>query len=128
MPLPMLMALSLLAQVGPAAAAAPAPTLADLENSPDWLRLPSDGEVAAAYPTAARRARVAGQALLDCALDGEGRLTGCKVAQETPAGYGFGQAALSLSVRFQMTPLYPDGRSVAGARVSVPISFTARQR
>jgi protein TonB len=124
MPLPILLALTLLAQAAPEAA----PSEAVLRNSPDWLRLPSDGEVAAAYPQAARRSRVTGEAALACTLDADGRLEACKVAAESPSGYGFGEAALSLAGRFQMTPLYPDGSPVTGARVSVPITFAPPHR
>ena len=120
MPLPILFALAALAQA--------APSEAELRNAPDWIRLPTAAEIAAAYPAAARRQRISGQAELDCALDRDGRLAGCKVAEETPAGYGFGPAALSLAVRFQMTPLYPDGTPVAGGRITVPIYFSAKRR
>jgi protein TonB len=133
MPLPMLLVLGVLAQAAPAvapagAAPASAPSEAELRDSPGWIRLPSDAEIAAAYPAAARRRGVSGRAVIACRLNENGRLTGCQVAEEAPAGQGFGAAALSLAGRFQMTPLYPDGQPVAGGAIQVPIHFSARRR
>jgi protein TonB len=117
--------LGLLAQAAPAADTAPSD--ADLRNSPGWLATPSQDDLQAAYPEAARRQKVRGAVVIDCTLDANGRLTACQSVEETPAGYGFGTAALRLAVRFRMTPLYPDGQSVAGGHVKVPIHFGPRR-
>jgi protein TonB len=117
-----------LAQAPAAAPDAAAPSEAALRNSPDWLRLPSDAELVEAYPAAARAEHVRGRAVLDCGLTENGRLSGCAVVEEDPAGYGFGAAALKLAVRFQMTPLRPDGEPVAGGRIRIPIHFAPQRR
>jgi protein TonB len=95
----------------------------DFHNAPDWVRLPSDQDLIAAYPAEARKRGVRGAAVLDCGLTDGGRLTDCQIAQESPPGYGFGAAALRVSTRFQMTAFYPDGRPVAGGRVQIPVHF-----
>jgi TonB family protein len=51
------------------------------------------------YPAAARAAGTEGWATVKCAIDHEG-LADCAFATESPAGAGFGQAALALSTRW----------------------------
>lgn len=79
---------------------------------PHWLRLPSGGAFASTYPERAQRFRVSGGAVIKCEVLGNGRLGGCVVLAERPAGWGFGAAALRLSSTFAMPPPSPttDGR------------------
>jgi protein TonB len=121
MPLVLAFAAALAAQSPPDAPAKDAPGA--FSDAPDWLRLPTQAEKFAVYPRAALSRRVAGQVAIDCILDADGYLRGCRVSQESPSGMGFGQAALSLAADFRMAPLTPAGATVEGARVSVPISF-----
>jgi hypothetical protein len=53
--------------------------------------------MAQAYPAKALAARVEGWAVLRCARREDGRLVGCVVRSESPIGYGFGTAALTLA-------------------------------
>lgn len=68
------------------------------------------------YPGGASVSHVTGYVLLLCALRARGWLADCQVIQETPSGYGFGQAALSLTHQMRlklhgMTKDAPDRRT-----------------
>ncbi|THD78498.1 MAG: energy transducer TonB [Phenylobacterium sp.] len=118
--------LGLLAQAAPAGDAAPSDD--ELRNSPGWLATPSQDDLQAVYPETARHQKVRGEAVIDCTLDSNGRLTACRAVEETPPGYGFGAAAVRLAGKFHMTPLYPDGQSVAGGHVKIPVHFGPQHR
>lgn len=75
------------------------------------------------YPPAARRAGKTGHVILACSVTGGGRLTECVVAEESPPGWGFGEAALRMAPLFKMRPITKSGRSVAGAHIRIPINF-----
>jgi protein TonB len=128
MPLPIALAVALLVQVTPAAGTPDIPTEAQLSNSPHWIRLPTPAELAYAYPAAARRRGLAGSAVISCTLDDNGLLRDCSVASESPPGQGFGAAALSLAPRFRMSALTPNGDSVAGGKIDLPLHFGKRRR
>ena len=93
-------------------------------TSPEVVGQASIEEVLAAYPNRAMDRRVSGQAVLDCGVGLDGRLSACSVADERPGGYGFGKAALTLAPRYRLTPLLFDGEPQAGARLKVPFSFS----
>lgn len=92
-------------------------------SGPDWVRRPSGEDLRAAFPTAALARGKSGQATLICELTIRGGLENCKVESETPAGYGFGDAALLLAPSFQMTPKIRDGKPEAGV-IRIPIDFS----
>lgn len=87
----------------------------------DWRRMPSDEERRAAWPIGASDATFEGEAGMECAVDGQGRLAGCKVLYEEPGGQGFGAAALKLAPLFQMKA---SGQGAATpATIRIPVSF-----
>lgn len=113
-----------------AVAAAPAPPDAARPDAvrPTWELRPDEAAMAKLYPEKASRAVQSGSAVLGCALDGQGLLQDCQVLREEPAGWGFGDAALKASRYFKMKPATPDGASVAGRRILLPIGWTATFR
>ncbi len=92
-------------------------------TNPHWLRQPTADEFADAYPQRALIAGKSGFASLACTVMATGALTDCSVAEETPAGWGFGAAALSLAKRFRLVPRQEDGRPTGGAMIRIPIRF-----
>ena len=90
---------------------------------PDWVSWFGPEEVERAYPLAAFRDGLPGRALLSCLGLKDGRVKNCRVLSESPAGAGFGRAALSLTRFCRFRPLKADGRAVE-ATLRVPIEFS----
>ena len=87
---------------------------------PVWTQRPRNPE--RYYPREAFMQGVAGQVVLDCAVELDGSLT-CVVASETPPDHGFGQAALAIAAAHVMQPATRNGESVRGSyRMTVPFS------
>lgn len=67
-----------------------------------WIEMPEARDFFRYYPRAAMRRDIEGYASLICTIMPDRRLD-CIVAEETPAGHGFGDAALSISERFRLS-------------------------
>ena len=103
----------------PAAAAIGAPV--EIAN-PYWRHRPTDLD--RFYPARALQRGMEGRAVLDCRVSATGALS-CVVVSETPAGWGFGQAALRIAGEYAMEPAMRDGQPTVGRyRMNVP--FTLR--
>lgn len=88
---------------------------------PKWATTPDAQVMADAYPGFAADAGIEGSATLKCRVL-EGRLETCRVMAETPAGLGFGTAALSMSDHFRVEA-GPDGRFAKTASFSVAFAL-----
>ncbi|MGR4864243.1 TonB family protein [Caulobacter sp. LARHSG274] len=84
-----------------------------------WVSVPTPTEVQAAYPPAAKARGREGVARLDCTATKAGELKDCRIAAESPAGEGFGAAALALADRFSLTHADPE-------RISFSVAFDNR--
>jgi protein TonB len=107
-------------------AAAPAPTPPPPRGTLSWAQRPTAERIAALYPRRAARDSVGGRADLDCTVRADLGVT-CGIASETPAGAGFGQAALSAVTSYRARPTLSDGVSAVGARTRVSIVFRAAE-
>jgi hypothetical protein len=83
----------------------------------------SDRDFLAIWPAGAYQAATDGHVTLACRVDVHGLAEHCEVASETPAGKGFGKAALELRPTFKLKPATgADGQPVA-AVMSLGITF-----
>ena len=113
---------SMLLQVGLSGAPAdPSPPLLagpqTVQTAP-FLEQPTIAQVVDSFPDAALRLGKSGSAVVHCSITDIGRLRGCTVVSETPAGYDFGRAALSLMKFFRLK-----GRFAPDASIDMPFTY-----
>lgn len=91
---------------------------------PMLLRGATAAELLSVVPQAARRARQAGRASVNCAIRLDERLEDCRIVSESPLDFGFGEAGLQ-AVRFfrYRPPATAGGRPVEGQRVTITVQF-----
>ncbi|CAN7587892.1 energy transducer TonB [Phenylobacterium sp. LjRoot164] len=70
---------------------------------PVWAQQPDRTQTSAAYPVIPTGLGLDGWAGLVCDADPDGLLSKCRVEAESPAGLGFGAAALSLAGRYRLS-------------------------
>jgi hypothetical protein len=86
-----------------------------------WLKLPSAGDMARLYPS--RTDLPGGKVLLQCRIGHLGQLRHCEVLEDEPQGVGYSDTALQLSRLFLAGPADPEGPSIAGMTIQIPITF-----
>lgn len=89
-----------------------------------WSQRPSARRISDAYPQRALREGVGGRVVLDCVVQPSLDVN-CTVASETPAGEGFGRAALSAAGAYRASPTLSNGQSAVGARTRISVAFRA---
>jgi hypothetical protein len=87
-----------------------------------FAEIPAATHYIRAYPAPAMERRLEGDTRLACVIRPSRRLR-CIVLTETPAGRGFGLAALRISHEFRIVERLPDGRSTIGGALQIPIRF-----
>jgi TonB family protein len=93
-------------------------------GQPAIITKPTTAQIQAAYPVRALDNQIEGDAFMDCVVMADGKLTGCRIAGESPTGFGFGQAALDLAADYQLKPRYLDGEPNGGAQVRLGVRFS----
>ena len=94
-------------------------------SNPRWLTIPGPDDMAAAYPRFAAKSGLEGRTVMTCRADEKGRMTACQIDSESPAGAGFGEAALKVSRDFSMTTFTDDGFPTLGYKITIPIRWSA---
>lgn len=107
---------------GACAAWAAATPAAGLITAPVWLQRPTGEDIRRVWPKGAEGQP--GRATMTCRVDGDGRLERCAVVSQVPEAGGFGQAVLDLAPSFRMADRDPDGVSVQGREVRIPVRFS----
>jgi hypothetical protein len=80
--------------------------------------------VLAFYPPAARAAGIEGEAVIRCSRNEHLRLLRCSLISETPAGQGFGAAALAMAAQSQDNPKINQPELLSAASVDQAVKFT----
>jgi protein TonB len=107
----------------------PAPTASPPQSpgiirNPVWISRPTPEQVGRLYPERAADRGITGSATLWCGIRANGTMTDCQVVDESPAGWRFGAAALSMAQYFRISPKTVDGKAVEGSRVRIPVVFS----
>ncbi len=92
-------------------------------TDPAWTRRPSGSEFYAAYPRRAKVREIGGHSTIHCIVTADAEMSACSVIDESPPGYNFGAAALSLSKLFRMILPVLDGEMQAGSQVQIPMTW-----
>ena len=93
-------------------------------QSNDWQIKPTPLDMMRYYPERAISGALGGDVTMNCRVANTLRLEDCKVIAETPVHVGFGDAALRIAPLYVLKPqTLPNGDSVVGARVTVPVKF-----
>lgn len=93
-------------------------------GSVTWAQRPSARRISELYPSRALRSGVGGRVELNCSVRSNQTLA-CNVANESPAGMGFGQAALSAAQSYRANPTLSDGRDATGVDARIVVQFQA---
>ena len=91
-------------------------------SQPVWAELPSVQDFQASFPKSQNGVNSV-RVVLGCAVEAGGGLSGCSVAQEDPAGQGYGAGALALASKFKLAPWSQDGSPTVGAHIKLPIRY-----
>lgn len=91
---------------------------------PVWIERPDPEAFRQSYPSQAAEQAVEGRATIECLVQLD-TSTSCRVIAESPASWGFGDAALTISRTFRVEPARVDGQPVPDGRIRTTIRFIA---
>ncbi len=89
-----------------------------------WAQRPSARRISDLYPDRALRDGLGGRVELSCSVLANLSVN-CSVASESPAGLGFGRAALAASSSYRANPTRSDGSSAVGSPARLVVQFQA---
>jgi len=94
-------------------------------KDPQWESVPpwTIREFQKSYPAAALAHGADGNAIVECTVVANGGLGDCKAVQETPAGQGFGEAAVRIVGALHVKAMTVSGNPTAGQVVRAPVRF-----
>lgn len=98
------------------------PTVAErpMVTQPSWLQTPTAEDIGGVTPLLPEPPAEV-HVLMVCRITAAGGLEACTIRSESPAGLGYGAAALALAPIFKMPAVDLDNRPVAGRMVQIPI-------
>lgn len=77
------------------------------------------------FPADALEHGVSGASSVLCLVGSKGKLTGCVLEAETPAGAGFGPAAVKLTAKARVSARTADGRPTEGRKFRFAMQWRA---
>ena len=97
-------------------------------TGPMILRPASSAEIQSVAPPAVRGVRrPPGRVIVNCVIRIDQRLDDCRIVEESPRGFGFGEQALRATAFFRYRPpMTAAGRPVEGQRVTTFVSMGRR--
>jgi TonB family protein len=114
---------------GLAAAALASSAIADPARppspSPNAATIGVNDPTASYYPLAALRSGVDGAAVIRCARNAHLAVRDCTLVSETPAGQGFGAAALAMAAKSADNPKVDDAQAAARPPADIEVRFSA---
>jgi periplasmic protein TonB len=93
------------------------------EAGPRFISGPTVAQLRAAHPPEELRRGRSGRAAINCRIGLDQRLEACRLVSESPAGRGYGAAALQVDRFFRFAPPTFGGRPQSGERVTVTVDF-----
>jgi TonB family protein len=112
---------------GPEPGATPPPPTPNVVVPPRVGQWPTAADFDRAYPDRARERGRTGRAVLRCQVTTQQRAENCVVLNETPSGWGFGDAALRLANRTEVYPQLVDGQPTNEGVLDIPYVFRLRE-
>ena len=93
-------------------------------TAPPWRSRATGEDVGRVYPRDALRRGIEAAVTVECRVASDGRMSDCAVVKVEPAGLGFEEAALKLTPRVRVHLTTPDGTSVVGGVIRMPLRFS----
>jgi TonB family protein len=92
-------------------------------TNPDWAEPPPQGAIAQLYPEQALAVRPTAHVVVNCRVAVDGTAQGCKVAEEEPPGYGFGEAGIRAVMLMRFKPQMRDCTPTDAGSIRMPLIF-----